>query len=84
MVYQKSDNPASRFAFIVGRSVDKRATTRNRARRLVSESVRLFLPSISAGWDVVFVVRSGFMSQGDVRQPLKDLLERAHLLTADK
>lgn len=49
----------SRFAVIVPMSVDKRATARNRIRRLVRESVRLLLPKIASGWDGVFMMKKG-------------------------
>jgi ribonuclease P protein component len=58
LVYKKTDNrtrfiPQSgtplakpRFAFIVSKKIDKRATVRNRMRRTMSESVRHILGTI--------------------------------------
>lgn len=45
----------SRFAFIVSKKTDKRATVRNRIKRILSESVRHLLPSISPTIDGVFI-----------------------------
>lgn len=51
-MYKKSLSP--RFAFIVSTKVDKRATVRNRIRRLMSESVRLHV-SEALGIDGIFI-----------------------------
>lgn len=61
LIYRKRDGTqaASRFAFVVPVSVDKRATARNRLKRLTRESVRLALPHLAPGWDGVFMVRRG-------------------------
>jgi ribonuclease P protein component len=45
-----------RCAIIVPTRVDKRATKRNRIRRLISESVRHILPTLAKGHDVVIRV----------------------------
>lgn len=50
----------SRFSFIVSTKIDKRATRRNRIRRLLSESVHHQLQHIAPGCDYVFVVRKNF------------------------
>lgn len=45
----------SRFAFIVSTKVDKRATVRNRVRRLLSESVRLHTQELPFALDGVII-----------------------------
>lgn len=71
-----------RCAIVVPTSVDKRATRRNRIRRLISESVRLLLPSLQKGADCTFFVRSRIPdSQLEVHILVSDLLKRADLLT---
>lgn len=47
-----------RFAIIVSSKVDKRATRRNRMKRLVREALQDLLPFITKGFCAVFVVRS--------------------------
>ena len=47
LIALNNETDVSRFAFIVSTKIDKRATVRNRIRRLMSESVRLFLPEIT-------------------------------------
>ncbi len=49
--------PISRFGFSVSKRVGG-AVVRNRIRRRVREVVRLQLPQITTGYDVVFVART--------------------------
>ncbi len=58
LVYTKNNVTTSRFAFIVSTKIDKRATARNRIRRLLRESVRLLLPNLPSGFDVVLIVKN--------------------------
>lgn len=78
LVFTQNTLPVSRFAFVVPISVDKRAVTRNRVRRLVRESVRLALPTIAPGWDGVFFVRKAWTDDFAVAdQGIRELLGRA-------
>lgn len=47
----------TRCGFVVGKQIGN-AVRRNRAKRRVREAVRLLLPAIVPGYDLVFVVRS--------------------------
>ena len=58
-----------RFAFVVSTKVDKRATVRNRIRRIYSESVRKLLPRI-AGCDAVVIVRKHIVATQDVAEAI--------------
>lgn len=76
---------SSRFAFVVPVGVDKRATRRNRVRRLVRESVRLALPNIAPGWDGVFMVRKGLGDEfARVDRLIRELLRKSGLLNESK
>ncbi len=79
-LYKKTTG-APRFSLVVSTKVDKRATGRNRMRRIVSESVRHMLPKMGA-CDGVFIVKKNIagMSQSDVAPAVVELLTKAHLL----
>jgi len=48
---------ASRFGFVISTKIDKRATVRNRIKRLLRQAIRERLEKIPAGFDFVLVVR---------------------------
>lgn len=72
--------PFSRFGFSVSKRVGG-AVVRNRVRRRVREVVRLQLPAIAAGYDVVFVARTPVAQAGypQIANSVDRLLRRAGL-----
>jgi ribonuclease P protein component len=75
-----NDLPSTRFGFSVSRRVGG-AVVRNRARRRLREIVRLRLPAIGPGWDVVLIARPP-IAQAEFRQieaAVERLLQQAGL-----
>ncbi len=69
----------------IGISVSKRigkAVVRNRAKRLIREAARQYLPVLPPGRDLVFMARSGMgeASYEQVSRAVESLLSRARLL----
>ena len=82
--YKKGAGEFSRFGFIVGTNLDKRATARNRMKRLLRESVQHLLPQIVIGTEGVFLVRKHLddRSEREVEAIVYTLLNRAALLNS--
>lgn len=74
------DRPISRFAFAAGRSVGG-AVVRNRAKRLLRESVRQHLMEIAGGSDCLLIARSAMVGApfAEVETAVLGLLQRAGL-----
>ncbi len=51
----KDEKQPSRFGFVISNKIDKRATTRNRIKRLLRETIRKRLEEIKPGYDVTIV-----------------------------
>ena len=71
----------TRFGVAAGRSVGT-AVRRNRAKRLLRESLRALAPSILPGWDLVIIARAPVREASlvQIKDALYVLFRRARLL----
>ncbi len=81
LLVQSNSLDVSRFAFIASRHVGQ-AVQRNRAKRVLRESVRIHLSQIQPGWDCVLIARPFLLQAtfGEVDTAVTQLLQRAKLL----
>lgn len=78
----RTNHSQSRFGFVVGKSVDKRATARNRIRRLIRSCIETLLPNIKQGHDILFFPKREIlvMKQEDLYNEVHTFFEAKHLL----
>jgi len=71
----------SRFGFVVSKRLGK-AFQRNKIKRRMRESIRLRMPEIKPGFDLVLIARKqiGQSTYVEISRSLKGLLKRADLL----
>ena len=79
----RSQTAVPRFAFIVSKKIDKRATVRNRVRRLFSESVREILPEVKKGVDGAFLAKRSAANQkfSIIRTDVEGVFRKSGLFT---
>jgi len=84
LITQASDSPQIRVGVAAGKTTGN-AVHRNRAKRLLRESMRTLLPSLAPGWDLILIARAGLASASleDARAALTSLLRRARLFPTD-
>jgi ribonuclease P protein component len=84
LVAQANDSSKIRVGVAAGKTTGN-AVQRNRAKRLLREAMRTFLPSLTSGWDLILIARVGLASASleDTRTALTLLLRRAGLVSTD-
>ena len=83
LCYLPNGETFSRCGFTVSRRIGG-AVERNRARRRMSEAVRLLWDIVAPGWDLVWVARPGIkdVEFSELQSACARLLRRARLLRA--
>ncbi len=72
-VVSKNNLGFPRFAFIASRKFSKKAVERNRAKRLLRESVRLLFSEFKdKGYDIIFIARK-YILNGKIQDVLEDM-----------
>ena len=56
-VLDRKDNEPSLFGFVISTKISKLAVTRNKIKRILSETVRLNYENIKDGYDIVFLLK---------------------------
>ncbi|MBU4016049.1 ribonuclease P protein component, partial [Patescibacteria group bacterium] len=56
LIIYKNNNPFSRFGFVIGKKIDKRAVVRNRTKRVMRSCIEEMLPKIENGYDMLFIL----------------------------
>jgi ribonuclease P protein component len=84
LAWMPNDGARIRVGFVISKRISKRAVDRNYMKRLLSEAMRVFLPRLPGGLDIVVSARQE-ASSVDLRilkQDMLALLRKAHLLEA--
>lgn len=81
ILFIKNEKDFPRVGFIVSTNISKKAVERNRAKRLLREAVRAFLPKIK-GFDVLFLAKGQMLkaSQSQAIEETKKLFKKGGLV----
>lgn len=81
--YLPTDLDTSRFAFSIGLKYSKKATERNRAKRILRSAVGKFISQIKPGYDLVFYlkdVKEKEIEYNNIEARVQEILNRAKLI----
>jgi ribonuclease P protein component, eubacterial len=78
--YKKNNLPYNRTGFLASKKVGN-AVARNRARRLMKESVRNMKPITAVGYDIIFIARNTINNKkcADVKKSIEAAIRRTDL-----
>ncbi len=78
--YKKNNLPYNRTGFLASKKVGN-AVARNRARRLMKESVRTMKPISKTGFDIIFIARNTINNRkcADVKKSIEAAIKRTDL-----
>lgn len=81
--YAANTLPVSRFAFVVKKSIDKRAVARNRIRRVFRSCIEELREQIVPGYDMLFFLEKGIIDkqQADLCKELHKFLQHGQLIS---
>lgn len=63
LMLHRSNLPLSRFGFVIGKKIDKRAVVRNRTKRVMRSCIEEMLPKIENGYDMLFILQKNAVGQ---------------------
>lgn len=86
LVYLSGRQTDSQFAFVLSKRVSKKATIRNKTKRLIAGSVREMMTDIRSGFWAVFLVKRAALDQNKeaLSQAVQDVFGRIGLLVKDE
>jgi len=77
LFYRKNDLPYSRTAFLASKKVGN-SVERNRARRLMKESIRTSQVQLPDGYDYIFIARNTILNRkcADVKKSIEAAIKK--------
>ena len=83
---QKNNSDISRFGFLVGIKISKKAVERNLVKRRLRESVKSKLNIIKSGYDIVFFTKPEIAEKNfkEIDETVSSVLIKAKLFDIDK
>jgi len=78
----KNNLGLNRFGFVVSLKISKKATSRNKVRRRLSEAIQLEVKNIKIGTDLVFIALPGIEKKNfiEIKKAVKDALSAEKLI----
>lgn len=78
----KAKDADSRFGVVISAKVSKKAVVRNKIKRRITEIIRLALPKIKSGFDVMILVKTVVAEKNyqEIKEDIEKLFKKANIL----
>ena len=75
----KNDLQISRFGFIIGKKISKKAAVRNKIKRMLREIIKEKMEKIKPGFDIIVGVRPSIIEKDyqDIKKEVENLLGKS-------
>ena len=72
----------SRFGFVIGKTISKKSTVRNKIKRRLRDIIERNLVKIKSGFDVIIGTKTEIIGRdySDIKEELEGLLKKAEVL----
>jgi ribonuclease P protein component len=79
--FQRNNLEVSRFGFLVGTKISKKAVTRNLVKRRLRENIHLKLNNIKPGFDIIFLTKPEIVgkSYDEINKAIRNVLGKSNL-----
>jgi len=76
----KNSKQISRFGFVISSKVAKKAVTRNKIRRDLSDFIRVNMSKIRDGYDIIVLIKNGAISSDKLKEDMENILIKANTI----
>ena len=72
----------TRIGFVVSQKVSKKASLRNKIKRRLREIIKINLPNLKPGYDLIFFTKKGIIKKDfwEIKEVVEQILKEAKLL----
>ena len=72
----------TRIGFVVSQKVSKKASSRNKIKRRLREIIKINLPNLKPGYDLIFFTKKGIIKKSfwEMKEVVEQILKKAKLI----
>lgn len=72
----------TRIGFVVSQKVSKKASSRNKIKRRLREIIKINLPNLKPGYDLIFFTKKGIIEKDfwEIKKVVEQILKQAKLV----
>jgi ribonuclease P protein component len=78
----KNSLKTTRIGFVVSQKVSKKASSRNKIKRRLRAIIKINLPSLKPGYDLIFFTKKGIIEKNfwEIKEVVEQILKEAKLV----